>query len=112
MYIKIIAMSLIFILCFCSCYNSGEISLENDVVTYSSNPYVVSSFAEITEENAVTLQAVDETEEACFTVYITPSGKKYHYSKTCSGKNGYSVEISYAIGNGKEPCKKCVKDVQ
>lgn len=39
------------------------------------------------------------------TVYITPSGKRYHLSSTCGGKNSYAVDIS-EVG-GRTPCKKC-----
>lgn len=40
-------------------------------------------------------------------VYITPSGKKYHLSATCGGKNSYAVSID-EIGS-REPCKKCAQ---
>lgn len=39
------------------------------------------------------------------TVYITPTGKRYHLSSTCGGKNSYAVDIS-EVG-GRTPCKKC-----
>ena len=39
-------------------------------------------------------------------VYITPSGKKYHYDPQCGGKNSYKVGIN-SVG-GRTPCKKCV----
>ena len=48
---------------------------------------------------AATSQAAEQT------VYITPSGNKYHLSASCGGKNSYSVAIS-DIG-GRTPCKKC-----
>ncbi len=40
-------------------------------------------------------------------VYITPSGKRYHYSSTCGGKNSYSVSINN-VGD-RTPCKKCAQ---
>lgn len=40
-------------------------------------------------------------------VYVSPSGIRYHYSKSCAGKNAYSVTKASAIQNGKTPCKKC-----
>jgi hypothetical protein len=43
------------------------------------------------------------------TVYRTPSGKKYHLSSTCGGKNSYEVSYDDAINSGLAPCKKCVK---
>ena len=39
------------------------------------------------------------------TVYRTPTGKKYHYSSTCGGKNSYAISID-EIGS-LQPCKKC-----
>lgn len=42
-------------------------------------------------------------------VYITKSGKKYHYSNSCSKGNFTAISIKDAIEKGYEPCKKCVK---
>ena len=39
-------------------------------------------------------------------VYITPSGKRYHYDPQCGGKNSYKVGINAV--KGRTPCKKCV----
>ena len=39
-------------------------------------------------------------------VYITPSGKRYHYDPQCGGKNSYKVGIN-SVG-GRTPCQKCV----
>lgn len=43
------------------------------------------------------------------TVFRTPSGKRYHNSASCGGKNSYSVSYDDAIKAGLTPCKKCVK---
>ncbi len=40
------------------------------------------------------------------TVYITPNGKKYHYSKNCAGKNAMARDLDDVQGNY-GPCKKC-----
>lgn len=53
----------------------------------------------IAQEQAA-LQAQQERQ-----VYITPTGKKYHYSASCAGDNARKVGISQ-IGS-LEPCKKC-----
>lgn len=42
-------------------------------------------------------------------VYITKSGKKYHYSYTCGKGVYYECSVDEAVKNGLEPCKKCVK---
>lgn len=41
-------------------------------------------------------------------VYVTPSGKKYHYKKSCAGKNAMERDINSAKASH-DPCKKCVK---
>ncbi|MBR5479531.1 MAG: DNA/RNA non-specific endonuclease [Clostridia bacterium] len=40
-------------------------------------------------------------------VYRTPSGKKYHLSSTCGGKNSYEVTLQQALSAGLTPCSKC-----
>ncbi len=40
-------------------------------------------------------------------VYITLYGKKYHYSKSCAGKNACEILEDDVIGIY-EPCKKCM----
>ncbi len=42
-------------------------------------------------------------------VYITPTGKKYHYKASCAGKNATAVSLSDAK-ESYEPCKKCVHE--
>lgn len=39
-------------------------------------------------------------------VYITPTGKKYHYSKSCAGPNAIKKNLSEVKGTY-GPCKKC-----
>lgn len=41
------------------------------------------------------------------TVYTTPYGEKYHYSKSCAGKNAIEKELD-DVKDIYEPCKKCV----
>ena len=41
------------------------------------------------------------------TVYITPTGKRYHYSSICGGKNSKPTTKADAISRGLTPCKKC-----
>lgn len=50
---------------------------------------------------------VSVTEAKDDTVYISPTGKRYHYLESCAGKNGSEVKKSEAISRGKTPCKKC-----
>ncbi len=41
------------------------------------------------------------------TVYVTPTGKRYHYSAACAGKNAIPTTLSEASARF-TPCKKCV----
>ncbi len=79
-------------------YNSGvlppdETSSEKEIIFYNSGVYVESE----ANENSGTV------------AYDTPTGKKYHLSKECAGKN--AIEVPYdEIKTKKEPCKNCAKD--
>lgn len=42
------------------------------------------------------------------TVYITPTGKKYHYDNHCNGGTYNPSTLEEALSLGLEPCKKCV----
>ena len=54
---------------------------------------------------AAAAQAAAEQQTTGETVYITPSGKRWHRSPTCGGKNSYPVDIN-DVGS-RTPCKKC-----
>lgn len=41
------------------------------------------------------------------TVYITPTGKRYHYEASCAGKNATPTTLSNAQSRGLTPCQKC-----
>lgn len=43
------------------------------------------------------------------TVYVTPTGKRYHYSKDCAGKNGTAATLQQAQARGLTPCAKCAQ---
>lgn len=43
------------------------------------------------------------------TVYVTPSGKRYHYSASCAGKNARATTLSSAQASGKTACAKCAR---
>ena len=61
------------------------------------------------EQAAAEQQAIAEQQAAAQqqerTVYITPSGERYHLDASCGGKNSYQVPISQV--GGRTPCKKC-----
>lgn len=41
-------------------------------------------------------------------VYITKTGKRYHYDNKCNGGTYYSTTLSEAQSRGLTPCNKCV----
>ncbi len=41
-------------------------------------------------------------------IYITRTGKKYHFDPNCNGGTYWEVPFSTAVGMGLEPCDKCV----
>lgn len=43
-------------------------------------------------------------------VYVTPSGKRYHYKQSCAGKNAIETTLEKAIADGKTPCGTCAKE--
>ena len=42
------------------------------------------------------------------TIYITRTGKHYHYDEHCNGGTYWAVPFATAIGFGLTPCDKCV----
>lgn len=49
-----------------------------------------------------------EPEKQSKTVYITKTGKRYHYDGTCNGGTYYESTLSEALGKGLTACEKCV----
>ena len=56
--------------------------------------------------STVTLTQVQEGSGQ--SVYITRTGKKYHYDGTCNGGTYWPVPFDTAVGMGLGPCDKCV----
>ena len=42
------------------------------------------------------------------TVYVTPTGERYHYSGSCNGGTYIASTLEKALARGLTPCKKCV----
>lgn len=42
------------------------------------------------------------------TVYVTPTGSKYHYNSNCNDGNYSATTLDKALSMGLTPCKKCV----
>lgn len=80
-------------------YGDGEISSNTLTVTVQKQ----SESASVDSSSTASAQ-----EGIGSTVYITPSGKRYHYSASCGGKNARATTLKEAQDAGKTPCKKCV----
>lgn len=79
-----------------------QITLEriSDNTTIETTATTV-EIAEITKETTT-------TEDTSPTVYITPTGEKYHYDNTCNGGTYKESTLNQAERLHLEPCNKCV----
>ena len=60
--------------------------------------------AKDTKEETKDVEAVEQR-----TVYVTPTGKRYHYISTCGGKNSTASTLNKAKARGLTPCQKCAQ---
>lgn len=68
------------------------------------------------EKNAVILstknQGNEESDSSMVqnkTVYITRTGKRYHFNSSCNGGTYYASTLQDALSRGLTPCEKCVQ---
>ena len=98
---KTISAALVFIILtiFFGCRENATNSTSQAIKTYSSKAEQQSN-----DYNSKTQDYKSKT------VYITPTGKRYHYSSTCGGKNSKQADLEDAINIYLlTPCKKCVR---
>lgn len=60
------------------------------------------------EQTAQQSASTDTSKENSRTVYITKTGKKYHYANPCGKGTYYPCSLAEARSRGLEPCGKCV----
>lgn len=72
---------------------------EQETTTQETSTAVTTTERETTEST---------TKDTSRTVYITPSGSKYHYSKSCAGDNAIETTLNQ-VKDSYEPCKKCAQ---
>lgn len=53
-------------------------------------------------------ESEEKVEKAEKIVYITPTGKRYHYKKTCAGKNAKEITLIKA-SKKYTGCQKCTR---
>lgn len=95
-----------------------EPTVVKETTTVSSTRKPTTTQPEITTQPETTTQPQTTTQPPITTaspiqnsqsVYITPTGKRYHYLSSCAGENGYTVSLNNAIASGYTPCKKCAQ---
>lgn len=80
----------------------------NDVLT--SSPITVTDPAAEAEQQAAEEAAAAQEEQqqaTSRTVYITPTGARYHYSEKCAGDNAIETTLDQAQAQGYTPCGRC-----
>ncbi len=58
------------------------------------------------DQNTQTAAVADETKGQ--QIYVTETGKRYHYDPNCNGGTYYEATLAQAMGRGLTPCEKCV----
>lgn len=82
-------------------YVSSHYITENNYENHQNNRSTTSKFSSNPTPN--------NNETINTGVYRTPTGKRYHFSPTCGGKNSFEISFEDAINDGLTPCKKCVE---
>ncbi len=62
----------------------------------------------LSSENFEYSTAPDASVSGRLTVYITRTGKRYHYNGNCNGGIYYESTLEHALALGLTPCEKCV----
>lgn len=87
--------------------NQGSASITPDPGTTPSQPEQPSEPDTPSQPSNPDIDTGDEDNGIPSTVYITPTGKRYHYSSSCAGKNATPTTLSDAESRGLTPCQKC-----
>lgn len=69
----------------------------------------IRNYAQYTTKIDETFSSTKEETEQITGIYVTPTGKRYHYLESCAGKNAIETTLEKAISQGKTPCKTCVE---
>lgn len=86
---------------FCTTYNDINKNIDNYI-------NVISLKIPVNEITMTTETTIKENISNSRTVYVTSTGKKYHYNSTCNGGNYSATTLDKALARGLTPCKKCV----
>jgi hypothetical protein len=61
-------------------------------------------------EDAQTAAVADQLKGQA--IYVTKTGKRYHFSETCNGGTYYQATLAEAMGRHLTPCDKCVLTIE
>lgn len=97
--------------------NTKDVKEETQMATSSSstssNPSSTSKSTSSSSSGSTSKQSSSSSASSSTTnsqtVYVTPTGKRYHLSPTCGGKNSRATTLSNAKSMGLTPCKKCAQ---
>lgn len=64
--------------------------------------------SEAAERERIQQQSAQPQDVQDRTVYITKTGKRYHYDDSCNGGTYIASTLSEAISRGLTPCQKCI----
>lgn len=97
-----------------SSYSSTASSSSKASTSTSTSSSTQSKSRKQTTSNSTTKQSssgssTSSSTQNSQTVYVTPTGKRYHLSPTCGGKNSTATTLSNAKSMGLTPCKKCAQ---
>lgn len=79
-------------------YSTDEVRLYNTVVDEMGKKFVYDA-----QKKPVT-----NSSSTSITVYITPTGSKYHFDSHCNGGSYSATTLESAKNSGYTPCGKCV----
>lgn len=73
---------------------SSSTSPTQEIPLPSSTPTQYNEITDFSENHTIATRETEEPKN--FSVFISPTGKKYHYHSTCAGKNAISVSLEEA----------------
>ena len=84
-----------------------------EVFSYNGTTYVPlravsQAFGKKVGWEGQTKTAIIETPEELRTIYMTRTGKKYHFDGTCNGGDYFETTLEQSLKIGLEPCDKCI----
>ena len=85
--------------------NTNETSTSKELESNNSTSINTSTSTKKTTTQSTSATTTDNSR----TVYVTPTGKRYHYISTCGGKNSTASTLNKAKARGLTPCQNCAK---